>query len=82
MSKGQGIGLNNMQAVWFFGRTGTGSAETIPHGMGTAPAIVLVMVRDSAKTYLLEVATDPSTNLKITVENGATYDVLAFFSRE
>lgn len=80
MPRGQGIGLNNMQTAWFTGQSGSGSAQSIPHLMNATPALVLLSVKDSSKSYTI--GTSTTTNIVVTVENGAAYDVVAFFSRD
>jgi len=62
-------------------RTGTGAEETIPHKLVGKPQIVLVVPTGaSPATSLVEGAHD-GTNVKVTVNTGGTYKVLAIWTR-
>ena len=74
-----GIQLNNMVAFWSAGRIGTGSAETIKHGLGVTPTIVLVQNRIDSETHTL--TSYNSTDIVLTAENLKVYDVLALVAR-
>lgn len=61
-------------------RTATGSAETIAHGLGVAPSVVLISVYDlngQAAAVLVE-GSHTSTNLIVTVSASVKYKVIAF----
>jgi hypothetical protein len=77
---GQGIGLNNMQACLIAGITGDGGAESYPHGMGAAPAVVLVIAKNGGT---FEIGTSTKENIVITAfENLKLFDVLALWYRD
>ncbi len=61
-------------------RTGTGSQETIAHGLGVAPTMVLVSVYDTTETstYTITEGTHTTTNLLVTVTADIQYKVVAF----
>lgn len=74
---GQGIKLSNMFAFAANAQTGSGSQQTIPHGLGRTPDIVIVQPSDPSTATVTEIAWD-STNITLTVTNAKTYSVLAF----
>ncbi|MEM3580838.1 hypothetical protein [Thermofilum sp.] len=61
-------------------RTGTGSAETIAHGLGTVPTTVIFFLTGGPSTYSQPSITEgshTSTNLSVTVASGWKYRALA-----
>jgi hypothetical protein len=57
-------------------QTGTGSEQSIAHGLGAIPDYVLIdLDSTSSKTYIK--GTHTTTHVKVTVTNGATYKVYA-----
>ncbi len=72
-----GITLDKQVHFRSTGRAGTGAGETIPHGLGVIPTIVLVQPRDSSKSVVI--TSYDKTNIVLTVENAAVYDILALF---
>lgn len=72
---GMGIHLHNLNSFRSTDRTGTGSAEVIPHNLAVVPTLVLLQPRDSSSAYTID-ATDNKT-ITVTVANGAAYDLLA-----
>jgi len=60
--------------------TGTGSAQNVAHGLGTAPSAVLVAPTEFASNLAVDIAegTHTSTNVVLTVTSGAKFKVIAF----
>lgn len=60
-------------------RVATGSQETIAHGLGVVPKVVLIAVQDNTgvATVVCVEGTHTSTNLLVTVTSGAKYKVIA-----
>jgi len=60
-------------------QTGSGSQQTIAHGLGAAPSVVIIALTEFASNLNVDVAegTHTSTNVLVTVTNGAKYKVLA-----
>jgi hypothetical protein len=61
-------------------QTGTGSSQTIAHGLGVVPRLVFVCVTGSPSSYSqLSVAegTHTSTNVVVTVTSGWKFKVVA-----
>lgn len=74
---GQGIKLSN---VWCFAanaQTGSGAQQTLKHGLGRTPDLVVVQPSDPSTATVTEIAWD-ATNITLTVTNAKTYSVLAF----
>jgi hypothetical protein len=65
-------------------QTGTGSSQSIPHGLGVIPSLVLVSAYDNTAsgstpfTFQLVEGSHTSTNLLITATSGLKYKVIAF----
>ena len=62
-------------------RTATGSAESIPHGLGVTPSLVLCAVQDTngvALPHTIVEGTHTSTNIVLTVTANLKYKVIAF----
>lgn len=59
--------------------TGTAAEQDIPHGLGRTPTIVFVSVADSnnAADHVVIEGTHDDTNVKIQMESGTIYKVLA-----
>ncbi len=77
---GLGGTLANQWTFVSTGRTGTGSLETINHGGGRRPLLVMVILDDTigaANQYTIGVATN--TSILVTVTNNATYSIVAYF---
>jgi hypothetical protein len=56
-------------------RTGTGAAESIAHGLGAVPAVVMAVPTDGGTvTY----GTHTTTNVLVTVTTGKKYDIFAW----
>lgn len=67
--------LNELFPFVSVGRTGTGAEETIPHGLGLGnPDFVEIMTRSNGT---FSQGTHAAGNLKITVQNGVVYDLVA-----
>lgn len=63
-------------------QTGTGSAQSIAHGLGSTPSLVMVFPTDTsvatAGQYVVTEGTHTSTNVVVTVTTGKKYVVVAF----
>jgi hypothetical protein len=62
-------------------QTGTGAQQSIAHGLGAAPAGVLVTCVDnsgSSNAFTVTEGTHDATNVKVTVTSGAKYRVMAW----
>jgi len=63
-------------------QTGTGSAQSIAHGLGVAPSRVVVVPTDltpaTVGQYAATEGTHTTTNVVVTVTTGKKYKVLAF----
>lgn len=62
-------------------RTATGSAESIAHGLGVVPSLVLVSIQDSngvALPFSIVEGTHTTTNIVVTVTASLKYKVIAF----
>jgi hypothetical protein len=63
-------------------QTGTGSAQSIAHGLGRAPSLVLIAPTDTAPAttgaYTVTEGTHDATNIVVTVTTGKKFKVLAF----
>ena len=56
-------------------QTGNGSAQSIAHGLGSVPSVVICIPTDAGTaTY----GTHTATNVVVTVTNAKKYDILAF----
>jgi hypothetical protein len=60
------------------GKTGTGSSQSIPHGMGVVPSFVSCPLTGSTASQAVTYGTHTTTNIVVTVTTGATFDVIAF----
>lgn len=62
-------------------QTGTGSEQSIAHGLGVTPNLALVYPSDTAPAttgvYTMTRGTDDKTNVKTTVTSGKKYFVFA-----
>jgi hypothetical protein len=62
-------------------QTGTGSSQSIAHGLGSVPGLVMVYPADTgAETtgeYVMTEGTHTSTNVVVTVTNGKKFIVVA-----
>lgn len=65
-------------------RVATGSSESIAHGLGVAPSLVLVSIYDDtnagvlASGFVIVEGTHTTTNVLVTVTANAKYKVIAF----
>jgi hypothetical protein len=63
-------------------QTGTGSAQNVAHGLGVAPAAVLIAPTDTAPSttgaYTVTEGTHTTTNVVVTVTSGKKFKVLAW----
>lgn len=63
-------------------QTGSGSAQNIAHGLGVAPAVVIVYPTDTdvatTGSYVVTEGSHTSTNVVVTVTTGKKYKVVAF----
>jgi hypothetical protein len=65
-------------------QTGTGSAQSIPHGLGVVPTLVLVSPYNNTAagstpfSFAISEGTHTTTNLLITATSGLVYKVVAF----
>lgn len=61
-------------------RVGTGAQESIAHGLGTAPTLVLASIQDTNNlaTVAITEGTHTATNVLITVTNTASYKLIAW----
>lgn len=60
--------------------TGTGAAQNVAHGLGTAPSAVLVAPTEFASNLAVDIleGTHTTTNVVLTVTSGAKFKVIAF----
>jgi len=62
-------------------QTGTGASQNIAHGLGAAPAGVLISCTDnsgSSNVFTVTEGTHDATNVKVTVTTSAKFKVLAW----
>lgn len=59
-------------------QTGTGSSQSIAHGLGATPAHVLVAFTGTTASQAVTEGTHTGTNVVVTVTTGATFKVIAF----
>lgn len=62
-------------------QTGSGSEQSIAHGLGSVPTLVLLSIYDTngvALPHAMSEGTHDATNLKVTVTNNVKYKVVAF----
>lgn len=81
------VAPNATQAVKVTGKfqstvqTGTGSAQSIAHGLGVVPSLVLLSIYDTNGVSLpiaMSEGTHTTTNVLATVTSGVKYKVIAF----
>lgn len=77
---GKGVGLGNMQSFYKTGNVGTDSAQTIPHGQGYAPAVVIVQPDDPSTTTITSISSDKD-NITLTATAAKTFTVLALWDK-
>ena len=58
-------------------QTGTGSSQSIAHGLGVTPTNVFVTFTGTTAAQAVTEGTHTSTNVVVTVTSGATFKVLA-----
>jgi hypothetical protein len=60
--------------------TGTGSSQSIPHGLGVIPSIVHASVynNDALSSFSIVEGAHTSTNLVVTVTSGVGFKIIAF----
>jgi hypothetical protein len=60
-------------------QTGNGSAQSVAHGLGVVPSLVLIVGYDlTGGAYVVTEGTHTSTNVVVTVTNGEKYVVIAY----
>jgi hypothetical protein len=59
-------------------QTGTGSSQSIAHGLGATPSAVFVSFTGSTASQAVTEGTHTSTNCVLTVTSGATFKVQAW----
>lgn len=63
-------------------QTGTGSAQSVAHGLGVVPSAVVIVPTDTAPStvgvYTVTEGTHTSTNVVVTVTSGKKFKVIAF----
>lgn len=72
--RGRGIGLKNLMCYYATG-TGTGANQTITHGLGVIPAMVIIQVDDEA-TATGQIVSKSADSVVVNVTNAKTYTVL------
>lgn len=79
------VRLNGVSGPKYFmsaEQTGDGTAQSIAHGLGVVPAIVVVYPTDTAPAttgaYTMTEGVHTTTNVVVTVTTGKKYKVLAF----
>lgn len=79
---GQSAGAGSSLSAPFMSAevTGNGSAQSTAHGLGVAPARVAIVLTEFASNLNVDVAegTHTTTNVVVTVTNGAKYKILAW----
>ena len=86
----QGIGMQLKQILHWrsIGRTGTGSLETIAHGLNITPTFVHGQLRDTSAGNLTfgnggsPIVYWDRTNVYVTAPNAAIYDLMALVAGE
>lgn len=75
-----GIAAGNSGVFISAEQTGTGSSQNVAHGLGAAPTYVVVALTEFASAQAVDVAegTHTSTNVVLTVTNGAKFKVIAY----
>jgi len=61
-------------------QTGTGAEQSIAHGLGVTPSLVMIIITGSPATYAALTVTEgthDATNVKVTVTSGWKYKVYA-----
>lgn len=59
------------------GETGTGSSQNIAHGLGVVPSKVFIAFEGSTSSQAVTYGTHTTTNVVVTVTNGAKFSVFA-----
>ena len=59
-------------------QTGTGSSQSIAHGLGVVPSAVVVSFTGSTASQAITEGTHTTTNVVVTVTSGATFKVTAY----
>jgi hypothetical protein len=59
-------------------QTGTGSSQSIAHGLGVTPSAVFVSFTGSTSSQAVTEGSHTSTNVVVTVTSAATFKVIAF----
>jgi hypothetical protein len=60
------------------GKTGTGSPQSIAHGLGAIPSFVTITFTGTTAAQAVTYGTHTNTNIVLTVTSAATFDVIAF----
>jgi len=59
------------------GNVGTGSSQSIAHGLGVTPAFAIVIFEGSTTSQAVTYGVNTSTNVVVTVTSAATFTVFA-----
>lgn len=72
--------LNSIKKFQSTVQTETGASQSIAHGLGATPTLVLVSVYDTATlgNYVISEGTHDATNVNVTVTTNVKYKVIAF----
>jgi hypothetical protein len=71
------VKFGNLNVFVAHGQTGTGSSQSIAHGLGATPSVVLVIFEGSTASQAVTYGVSTSTNVVVTVTSAATFTVLA-----
>jgi len=74
------VHYENRKASLSAEQTGTGAEQSIAHGLGVKPSLVLIIITGSPTTYAALTVTEgthDATNVKVTVTSGWKYKVYA-----
>jgi len=74
------VHLESRKASLSAEQTGTGAEQSIAHGLGVTPSLVMIIITGSPATYAALTVTEgthDATNVKVTVTSGWKYKVYA-----
>jgi len=74
------VHLESRKASLSAEQTGTGAEQSIAHGLGVKPSLVMIIITGSPATYAALTVTEgthDATNVKVTVTSGWKYKVYA-----
>jgi hypothetical protein len=75
----QSTGVSKLRRVYDFvsiGRQGTGTAETVRHGLGVVPSSVEIIPYASTVAWSVDRSALAAQTLAVTVDSSAYYDLL------